>query len=216
MEVKGHWSNHTEAIISALPEETDNVKLFGSYLGGTNLISMLLNYILTVDYLTENTCRKSTSLPVMHLHMWFLGLLNKWINAELHSFVTLNPTNQQKPWSKQLMRFWTLRASVVLVLLLMTRTTFHFYQTKAAAECLLDHSYKNSFLFPYSFSWALFLQLERSLVVIEKNESRSQSRADINSQVQYSHYFSLFSHQLDNNNKKIKLTFVWILPRTFY
>lgn len=75
MEVKGHWSNHMEAIISALPEETDNVKLFGSYLEGTNLISMLLNYILTVHYLNENTCRKSTSLPVMHLHMWFLGLL---------------------------------------------------------------------------------------------------------------------------------------------
>lgn len=68
-------------------------------------------------------------------------------------------------------QFWFRR------LLLTARTTFQFYQTKAAAQCLLDHSYKNSCLFSYSFSWASSFQ--RSLVITETNESRPESRADI-------------------------------------
>lgn len=66
MEAKGHWSDHTEDIVNALPEETDNVEVRQKLAAGTKLTSMLLNYNLIVEHLNGNTCRKSTSLPVMH------------------------------------------------------------------------------------------------------------------------------------------------------
>lgn len=41
MEVKGHWSDHTEDIINALPEETD-CETFWKFAVGTNLTSLLV------------------------------------------------------------------------------------------------------------------------------------------------------------------------------
>lgn len=85
MEVKGHWSDHTEDIISALPEETD-CETFWKFAVGTNFTSLLLNSSLILEYLngkcTEEEYIFASNAPCI---CGFLGLYKCRITLLRHA-----------------------------------------------------------------------------------------------------------------------------------